>query len=284
MISCKTEKAKIRTNGIEIPKKINKIISSAPSNTDMLIGLGMYENLIAVSNYDIDSSFKYKKKVNFDNINIEFILELDPDIIIASSHNISNGTDIFETLKKFNIPVIYIPTAEKIEDIYESIYFLSQIINKKDRGIEIIQKMQKNITFIKNITKNITDPKSVYFEIDEWNGIMYSFGENTYINSILENLNINNIFKDNSSWIKPSSESIIIKNPDIIITSSMKEKISINNIYKRKGWENIKAVKNKKVFWIDANLISRCSQKTVHTHTLIGKIVYPELFDNVNLK
>lgn len=97
---------------VSIPNKIDKIISTAPSNTEVIVDLGLGDKLVAVDKYssDVPGISKDLTKIDFSNPDAEAIIGLNPDIIIASGHNKTGSSeDPFKLVKEAGIPVVYIP-------------------------------------------------------------------------------------------------------------------------------------------------------------------------------
>ncbi|MDU7967995.1 MAG: ABC transporter substrate-binding protein, partial [Paeniclostridium sordellii] len=76
-------------NDFKVPQKINRIVSTAPSNTEILVELGLADKLVAVDKYsaDIPGLPKNIKLIDFSNPDPEAIVSLNPDMIIASGHD-----------------------------------------------------------------------------------------------------------------------------------------------------------------------------------------------------
>lgn len=87
-------------NLVKIPTTINRIVSSAPSNTDILVGLGLANKLVAIDTYAVDIEGIDKDIVTMDFLtpDIELILTLQPDIVIASGMSKESGSDPFAVL------------------------------------------------------------------------------------------------------------------------------------------------------------------------------------------
>ena len=89
---------------------------------------------------------------------------------------------------------------------------------------------------------------------------------------------IHNIFKDENSWLAPTEESIIERNPDVILTNVDYIDNPIQEIKSRPGWENINAVKNNQVYLIDKNSSSRPSQHIIKALNEMAKAIYPNVY------
>ncbi|UYZ33619.1 ABC transporter substrate-binding protein [Clostridium beijerinckii] len=268
-------------NSFKLPEKVKTIISTAPSNTEILVGLGLSDKLVAIDKYssDVDGINKDLPKIDFKNPDAETLVSLKPDIIIASGHNKTGSEDPFAAVKEAGIPVVYIPTSSSIEDLYKDIDFISKITGTEKKGDEMAANLKDEISSIKKIGDTITDKKNVYFEIGSTSGL-YSFGNNTFLNEMIEIVGAKNIFANENSWISPSPEAVVKANPDVILTN---EPISnaIDNIKTRDGFQEVTAVKNNKVFAIDNNSSSRPSQNILKALKQIAKAIYPEEYANV---
>lgn len=267
-------------NEFTVPKKLEKIISTAPSNTEVLMALGLGDKLVAIDSYsaDIEGINKDLTKIDFRNPDAEAIIALEPDLIIASGHNAEGSEDPFAVIKEAGIPVVYIPSAESIDGIYADINFISEVTGKKSEGKKIVDKLKSQVEDVKKIGESITDKKKVYFEIGSTPSL-YSFGKNTFLNEILEIVGAESIFANEESWIAPSEEAVISANPDVIITNETYIDKATEVIAKRPGWDTINAVKNKEVFLVDNNTSSRGSQNIIKAIREIAKAVYPDKYE-----
>ncbi len=265
---------------VSIPNKIDKIISTAPSNTEVIVDLGLGNKLVAVDKYssDVPGISEDLTKIDFSNPDAEAIIGLNPDIIIASGHNKTGSSeDPFKLVKEAGIPVVYIPSSESIKGIYEDIEFIANILNVENKGNELVNDMKSKIDEIANIGKNITDKKSVYFEISPAPSL-FTFGQGTFLNEMIEIIGAKNIFADEKGWISPSAESVIDKNPDIIFTNVDYTENPIKEIETRDGFENISAVKNNSVYQIDKNSSSRPSQNIILALSQMAESIYPDKY------
>lgn len=267
-------------NDVTLPKKMDRIISTAPSNTEVLVDLGLADKLVAVDKYstDIKGINKDIEKIDFLNPDAEAIIALNPDIIIASGHNKTGSSeDPFKLIKEAGISVVYIPSSDSIQGIYDDIMFLADITDKKEKGQQIVDNMKKEVDEIKTIGETIKDKKKVYFEIGPAPNL-YSFGNSTFLNEMIELVGAENVFKDEKAWISPSEESVIDKNPDVILTNVDYIKNPLDEIKSRNGWNNINAVKDNKVFLIDKNASSRPSHHAIKALKEMAEAIYPESY------
>ena len=268
-------------NEFNVPKEVNTIISTAPSNTEVLVALGLADKLVAVDKYsaDVEGVSEDIPKIDFRNPDAEAIIALNPDIVIASGHNKVGDEDPFALIKEAGIPVAYIPSSYSIDGIYGDIEFIANLTGTEKEGEELINSMKEDVESIKAIGDTITDKKSVYFEIGAGSGL-YTFGNETFLNEMIETIGATNIFGDESSWITVTPEAVIDANPDVILANSPGTNeaglTAVEDIESREGWDTITAVKNGDVYQIDKNSSSRASQNIIKALKEMAKAVYPD--------
>ena len=266
---------------VNIPTKIEKIISTAPSNTEVLMALGLGDKLVAIDKYstDIEGINTELPQIDFLNPDAETIIGLEPDIVIASGHNKTGSVeDPFKAISEAGIPVVYIPSSDSIDGIYKDIEFIADVVNERSKGKEIVDDMKAQVEEIKAIGDTITDKKSVYFEISPA-PYLSSFGKSTFLNEMIELIGAKNILENEEGWISPTAEAIIDANPDVIITNAGYMENPTEEIKSRDAWENINAIKNNEVYLVDQNASSRPSQNVIKALEQMAKAVYPEHYE-----
>lgn len=268
-------------NEFNVPKEVNTIISTAPSNTEVLVALGLADKLVAVDKYsaDVEGISEDLPKIDFRNPDAEAIIALNPDIVIASGHNKSGDEDPFALIKEAGIPVAYIPSSYSIDGIYGDIEFIASLTDTEKEGKDLINSMKKEVEAIKSIGDTITDKKSVYFEIGAGSGL-YTFGNETFLNEMIETIGATNVFGEENSWITVTPEAVIDANPDVILANTPGTNeaglTAVEDIKSREGWDTIAAVQNGDVYQIDKNASSRASQNIIKALREMAKAVYPD--------
>ena len=268
-------------NEFNVPKEVNTIISTAPSNTEVLVALGLADKLVAVDKYsaDVEGISEDLPKIDFRNPDAEAIIALNPDIVIASGHNKAGDEDPFALIKEAGIPVAYIPSSYSIDGIYGDIEFIASLTDTEKEGEKLINSMKEEVEAIKAIGDTITDKKKVYFEIGSGSAL-YTFGNETFLNEMIEIIGATNVFGEENSWITATPEAIIDANPDVILANTPGTNeaglTAVEDISSREGWDAISAVKNGDVYEIDKNSSSRASQNIIKALKEMAKAVYPD--------
>lgn len=266
-------------NPITVPKEINSIITMAPSAAEILIGLGFGDKIIAADTQSTNIEGLPKNIPYFDLMapDSEQLIALKPDVVFASTMSMVEGKDPFKSIKDMGICVIYIPSSDSIEGIYEDIIFMADVMKSHEKGQQIVSDMKAKIDEIKNISSAIKDEdkKTVYFEIAAA-PYMYSFGSGVFLNEMIDIIGAKNVLEDQKSWISVSEETVIAANPDVIITNVNYIDKPVDEILSRNGWENITAVKNKDVYYVDNMASSLPDQNIIKALQEMAEAVYPD--------
>ncbi|GHV72816.1 putative ABC transporter substrate-binding lipoprotein YvrC [Spirochaetia bacterium] len=269
-------------NTIALPGERNRIISTAPSNTEILLGLGLGEKIIAADEFSavLTGVPADIALIDFSYPDGELIVALDPDLIIAAGHNQTvSGEDPFALMKEVGIPVIYLPISKTIDGIYADIRFIGGLFGVEDRAEDMVREMKATVDGIAEIGASITTKRSVYFEM-AYPPYMVTIGRDNYITEMINTVGAYNVFADRPDWFTPGVEAIIDRNPDVILIMTLFDGDIVAELRNRPGFEHIAAVKNGAMYLIDVNSVSRPSQHVVLALEQMAHAVYPEAYEN----
>lgn len=257
---------------VTIEKEPQRIVSLAPSTTELIYALGAGNKVVGVTDFDnYPPEVKDVPKVGgFKGPNVEAITAQKPDIIFAST---LSGKEQMESLEKMGIPVVMLE-AKDIDQIYQSIKIIGQITGTEKKGEEIIKEMQDKIKEINDKVKNL--PKVSVFYLVSLDG-NWTSGKGTFIDELINLAGGKNVAEDVNGWAQYSVEELVKKNPDVIITSPHAG--DVKDIKNMAGYKDTNAVKNDKVFVIsNDDIISRASNRIVLGLEEIAKFLHPEAF------
>ncbi|CAL27173.1 ABC transporter substrate-binding protein [Staphylococcus carnosus] len=238
--------------------KYHRIISLMPSNTEILYQLGLGDDIVGVSTVDdYPNDVKHKQKFDAMKLNKEQLLKAKPDLIVA--HESQKGMDgkVLQSLKDKGVKVVYIKDAKTLDEIYDTFKQVGKVTGRESQASTLVYDTKHRVdAVLKDVPKHEKKP-TVFLEVSHEPEI-YTAGKSTFFNYMLEKLNAENSFKDITGWKKVSKESIIKKNPNVLITTegiSRSEYLKV--IRKRGGFEDLEAVKKGRVEAVDGDKISR---------------------------
>jgi iron complex transport system substrate-binding protein len=267
---------------VTIKNQINRIVSTAPSNTEIITDLGQAYKLVAIDRHSANVAGLPEglTQLDFFYPDAEAIIKLEPDIIIASGHNpTGTGEDPFKLLRKVGIPVVYISMSASIDEIYNDIAFIADILRVQEEGEKLISSMKAQIDEISQIAAQtavgIENMATVYFEISAAPDMM-TFGKGSYINDMISAIGAKNIFGDENWLVTPGAEAVISRNPDIIFTNVDYIDDPIAEIKSRTGFNHINAVINNRIYQIDTDSSVRPSSRIILALRQMSQAVYSD--------
>lgn len=268
-------------NEVTVPKSPERVVVAGASIVEIMSGLGVSENIIAVDTFATDVEGLSEDVVTFDAMNpdLEAIVALEPDLVLVNTYATPTTSDVYTTLTDLGIPVAFVPVSDSFDDIYKDIEFISQVMGVPEAGEKMVSQMKSDIEGLATIAATIpaSEKKTVYFENNPAPS-MYSCGSETFVNEMIETIGAENILAAETGWIPVSEEMIVEKNPDIIITNVNFIDDPVSEIMSRPGWDSISAVENNQVYYVDTNATSRPTQNIVKGMEEMAKLIYPEYY------
>lgn len=232
-----------------------RIICLTEEGTEILYAINQQHRLVGISGFTRRPKHARKEKPkvsNFIDANFEAILDLKPDLVVGYS---DLQRDIAAELIKNGINVLIFNHRSIDETLSMILQFCSLIGNEKE-GKGLIQNYISNLNNALETSKAFPSRPKVFFE--EWNDPLISSIQ--WVSELVEICGGDLIFPElaKESMAKDriiNPESVIEKNPDIIIGSWCGKKFKPEKVKARKGWDNISAVKNNHLYEIKSEII-----------------------------
>ena len=231
-----------------------RIVSLSPASTEILFAVGAENQIVAVSDFsDYPPQAQNLPKVGgFDGktLSLEKILSFNPDFVYLTNVMHNHLIPHFESL---NIDY-YLSDANSFEQVKNEILQIAKITGHSSNGENLVKEIDSAINKINSQNQLLQKP-TVYWEV--WNSPFMSVGNSSFINDLIKTAGGINIFQEIAqAYPTVSEETIVAKNPQIIIIPQ-NSGITVESVKNRKGWSQIDAVKNDKIFIVDDNLLTR---------------------------
>jgi len=269
----------INAKGVQT-KKYNHIVSLTLSGDEILLGLVSKNRIAGLSgkiNEDKEISNIVDKAKKFPKVesNEEVLISLNPDLIIAADWITKKIDDIGATI---GAKVYYYKTPSNYEEQKKVIRDLANLVEEKENGEKIIKNMDNRLKALQNkIAKNYKGAKP---RILMYTSFGTTSGKNTTFNDMVKLINgVNVVAEAGVDRFKDiSKEKIIELNPDIIIVPIAKKYDNVDKIsklfYEDSSFKNVKAIKNKKVYFMQYKDITPISQYMIDGIEELAKVVY----------
>ena len=258
-----------------------RIISLAPSNTEILYALNAQDRLVACTRYcDWPTEAAKKPRVGgWLDIKEELIRKHNPDLLLTSTFVQNEITERYKKLG-MNIEAV-MPTT--LVGVFNSIKKIGKLVGKEKEADNLIKSMNKKISEIKKKSRFADYTPRLY--IEEWHKPPTISGN--WVPTLAK------IARADYSLIRAgyhsrevALEEIQKYNPEYIIVSicGLSNNAPKEWITKRKGWENLSAVKNNRVYVFDDSFLNRPGPRLIMGLEMLANILHPEIFDNSEIK
>ncbi len=255
-----------------------RIISLSPANTEIVFALGLADNLFGVTEYcDYPPEAQEKDIIgDFVSPSIEKIIELEPDLVLASTMH----EEQVHRLEELEIAVLVVEPGS-VEELYDSISLVAEMTGATTAGEELIASMQERINAVQDAVGTI-DPEDrvkVYYEV--YSDPLMSAGPGAFVHDIITLAGGINIFGDvNEDYPMISSEAVVEMQPEVILFPAVHgTAASVSGmLLDRPGWESIPAIKENRVHVVSDDSFANPSTRMVDNIEEAAKLFYPDQF------
>ncbi len=260
---------------VHINSAPQRIVSLAPGITETLYALKLDDQIVGVTTFcDWPAAARFKIKVGgFTNPSIEKIVSLKPDLIIVTADG--NRKDTVLQLERLGLPV-YVTKPSDTRGVLKSILNIGKITDREKTAEQLVVRLQQRLNRITEQVRHKRKPR-VFFQL----GLepVITAGRGTLINEVIEKAGGLNIAgRDAANYPRYSAEGILGASPEIIIFAPMvhdREFAAVKKFWRRFG--EIPAVKNNKIYPIDADLINRASPRIIDAVEKLALMIHPDI-------
>ncbi|MEV6600407.1 ABC transporter substrate-binding protein [Actinoplanes sp. NPDC051346] len=244
--------------GVTLDKRPERIVSLAPTATEMLFAIDAGKQVTAVDDQSTYPAEAPKTDLSGFKPNAEAIAAKNPDLVVLSD----DLNKIVEQLTKLKIPVLVTPAAKTLEDSYAQIGQLGTLTGHPAEAAALVERMRTQIDKIVKGVPARSAPLTYYYELDP---TYFTVTSETFVGSIFALFGLKNV-ADGAKTAYPqlSQEALIAADPDMVFLADSKCCAqSPESVAKRKGWSGVTAVKNKQVIALNDDIASRWGPRVV---------------------
>ncbi len=256
-----------RGKSIAIPAKPVRIAALAPNITEILFALGLEHRIVGVnSRSDYPATAKKKRKIGDVTISAEAVVALKPDLVLAHAYL---NREAIPRLEKLKLRVFALD-PKTIGHVISDIRTLGRITARPRTAEKIAAGMERGIASVKTARAR-SAPKDVLVVIQP--NPLWAAGPKTFVDEMLTLAHARNVARDARPGFVPFSRELAIsRNPDVIITGI---KSDVSYFLHSPEWRNTKAVKSRRVFFVNNDILVRPGPRLVDglkkLASLIGK-------------
>jgi iron complex transport system substrate-binding protein len=258
-----------------------RIISLAPSNTEILFALGLDEKIVGVTEYcDYPPQAKGKEVIGgFSTPDIEKIVALSPELILATS---IHQQEVIPKLENKGLVVAALDSSD-LNGVLLDIVMVGRLTGQQDEALGLVANLQSRIEIITDKTDKLIEQEIPRVFSVTWPDPIWTGGSGTIINELIVKAGGTNIFRDLDGWKQVDLESVIERNPEVIVAPG------------EHGWskpgewaitearlEVTSARQNNRVYIVETNLVERAGPRIVDGLEEVASCIHPELFGELS--
>lgn len=261
----------------EAPKRI---VSTSPSETEILFALGLGDRIVAVSDYDnypAEALDKPKIGGTWDP-NEEAIIAMEPDLVIGG---ISMREDIAERLRSLGLALFKVE-PKTLEEALDAILALGEITGARDAAETLVAAMREDIRKVTEAAAAIPEEEKVRVYLEFAPG--WTVGSGEYLDELIRLAGGINIAGNTEGWAMINEESIVQADPDVILYA--KDLVDMETgkplealIKERPGWERMKAIRENRLYPLDEDIISRTGPRITEALLQVAEALYPGMIE-----
>jgi iron complex transport system substrate-binding protein len=255
---------------VTITKRPERIVSLAPANTEIVYALGALDRVVGVTTFDdyppeVSSIVKVG---DFMSPNMEAIAAARPDLVLATG---GVQADTIAKLEQTGAVVLAVD-PQSLEGVYAAITMVGTAMGEPAKAKEVVQGMKDDLATIQSAIEEA--PVRCFIEIAQ--EPLYTAGPGTFINDLIEQAGGENVVTQ-KGYVAYSLEQLLKDDPEVYLATkgSMSDPADIE---KRPGYSALTAVKAKKVFVLDDNLVSRPGPRCIQGIRQIAEALHPDAF------
>ena len=268
---------------VKLEKFPERIISLAPSNTEILFALGLGDKIVGVTDFcDYPLEAQEKPKIGgFSTPNIEEVVALSPDLILAAQRH---EAEIIPALEGRGLTVFAVD-PRNIDEILEAITLVGEIAGQEEEASQLVTEMSNRIKAVTDKTDSLTQSQRLRVFYMTWDDPLTTVGGDTWYEELIVQAGGINIFQDlTGGHVSVSLETVIVANPQVIITGVGMGTGGDNPLQfalTEPRLAGVDACINNRVYAVPTDLSGRAGPRIVEALELFAKCIHPEIFGSV---
>ncbi len=264
---------------VKLERIPERIISLAPSNTEMLFALGLAGRVVGVTDYcNYPPEAEEKPSVGgFSTPDLERIIAFSPDLLLAAS---IHEKDIIPELEKRGLAVLAL-TPETLGEVIESINLIGEAAGKEKEASNLVTSLEARMEAVTDKTASLpyTERPKVLFVT--WHDPLWTVGSETLVNELIEKAGGVNLARELSGHQVINLEVVVEGNPDVIIAITGHgdaKDIPFEWAQTESRLKETSARQGGRIYQIDADTATRPGPRIVDGLEKFAEFINPELF------
>jgi iron complex transport system substrate-binding protein len=269
---------------VTLPAAPERIVSLAPSNTEIVCALGACSELTGVTDFDdYPASVKGVAHVVIQaKVDAEKVVAARPDLVIAAGNGFTSEASI-KQLTDLGLHVMTLYPRD-LDGVYRDIDLVGRALGVPERAQSTIASMQARVKAVTDVVATAPRPRTFY-EVSVFEGSIYTAGKDSFLSSLISLAGGQPVTGDAQSGAI-QLEDLIAADPELILlgdasydpTLATHDK-ALATVRARSGWERLSAVRTGMVFpYTDDVVTTRPGPRIVDGLEALARAIHPDKF------
>ncbi len=262
-----------------------RIVSLAPSNTEIVCALDACDRLVGVTDFDDypPEVADIDKVVAVAVVDVERVVAAEPDLVIAAGNEIT-PSDVIVQLEDLGLPVLVL-YPETLDEVYADIELLGRALDRADEADAVVREMRGRVEAVVAAVEDAQAPLTLY-EVFHAEGTTYTAGEGSFLASLIELAGGEPVTGDAQGLLPP--EALVSADPELVLlgTASYDAALAdpataLETVAARPGWAELRAVRDERVVpYLDDIVTTRPGPRIVDGLEALARAIHPDRFED----
>ena len=262
----------------DVPRRI---VSLAPSNTEIVCAIGACDRLVGVTDADDYPAevLDLPEVVIFAQVDVEAVVAADPDLVLAAGNELTPSAVIGQ-LSDLGLPVLVI-YPDSLDDLYDGIELIGRAVDRAPAAADVVAAMRARVAAVVTALAGVEPPRTFY-EVAVYEGAIYTAGEDSFLASLVSLAGGAPITGDPASTAI-QLEDLVEADPELILLGDAAYDPSVTpaSVAQRTGWGDMTAVISGRILVMLADpVITRPGPRIVDGLEALARAIHPARFTN----
>jgi iron complex transport system substrate-binding protein len=269
---------------LTIDAEPQRIVSLAPSNTEIVCALDACDRLVGVTDFDDypPEVADVEDVVIAATVDVELVVAAEPDLVLAAGNELTPAA-VIEQLEALGLPVLVL-YPETLDEVYADIETIGMALGREPEAGELVADMQARVDAVAAAIDGAERPLTLY-EVFHAEGTTYTAGEGSFLASLLELAGATPLTGDAQGVI--AAEDLVAADPELILLGTAsydgtlaEPAAALETVRSRAGWAELRAVRDGAVVpYLDDIVTTRPGPRIVDGLEALARAIHPDRFE-----
>ena len=269
---------------VTIAAEPQRIVSLAPSNTEIVCALDACDRLVGVTDFDDYPAQVVELPAVVVNavVDVELVVEAEPDLVLAAGNELTPSS-VIDQVAGLGLPVLVL-YPESLEAVHSDIELVGRALGQTSEAATLVAAMRERVAAVVEAVEGVDRPRTLY-EVFHAEGTTYTAGEGSFLASLLDLAGASPVTGDAEGVLE--AEELVAADPQLILLGTASydptladPETALQAVAARPGWADLSAVRGGRVVPYRADIVTtRPGPRIVDGLEALARAIHPERFD-----